>query len=76
MKDKHKLVSVFPYNGDQYLKNIAFDIKKNKGIEALIFATLKNELNKKNIEIATYDVPARQSPFKYAYFAKIILIYR
>lgn len=68
MKYKQKLVSVFPYNGDQYLKNIAFDIKKNNGIEALIFATLKKYLKKRNIDIATYDVIVDKGPFKYVYF--------
>lgn len=68
MKYEQKLVSIFPYNGDQYLRNIAFDIKKNKGIEATIFSTLKKYLKRKNIEIITYDVSTKQSPFKYVYF--------
>ncbi len=63
-----KIVSIFPYNGDQYLRNIAFDIKKNKGIEASIFATLKKYLEKRNIETVTYDVSTKQPPFKYVYF--------
>ena len=63
-----KLVSVFPYNGDQYLGNIAFDINRNKGIERTIFATLKKYLNKRDIDIITYDIPTKQKPFKYVYF--------
>ena len=68
MEYKHRLVSIFPYNGDQYLKNIAFDKKKNKGIEALIFTSLKRYLNKRNIDIATYDVIENKDSFKYVYF--------
>jgi len=63
-----KLISIFPYNGSQYLKNIAFDPKRNKGIEALIFETLKKYLKKKNIEINTYDVATKKEPFAYIYF--------
>lgn len=63
-----KLVRIFPYNGDQYLKNVAFDPKRNKGIEATIFFTLKKYLKRKNIEIVTYDVSTKQAPFKYVYF--------
>lgn len=66
--NEEKFVSVFPYNGNQYLRNIAFDIKKNKGIEALIFSTLKKYLKKRNINIATYDVIADKDPFKFVYF--------
>lgn len=68
MHDEPKLVSIFPYNGNQYLRNIAFDIKKNQGIEALIFSTLKKELKKENINIVTYDMISNQDPFKYVYF--------
>lgn len=67
MKDK-KFVSIFPYNGDAYLHNIAFDIKKNKGIEALIFFKLSNFLKKRNIEINTYDIPTNKPPYRYVYF--------
>lgn len=63
-----KFVSVFPYNGDAYLHNVAFDIKKNKGIEALIFLKLKNYLKERNIHINTYDIATKKSPDKYVYF--------
>lgn len=63
-----KLVSIFPYNGNQYLGNIAFDIRKNKGIEATIFATLKKYLNERNINITTYDMVGKREPLKYVYF--------
>lgn len=63
-----KLISIFPYNGGQYLKNIAFDPKRNKGIEATIFAALKENLNRRNIEIATYDATGHKKPFKFVYF--------
>src|SRR3989344_144690 len=67
MPDK-KLVNVFPYNGDQYLQNIAFDIGRNKGIEKTIFAVLKKNLSERNIDIATYDVIGKRKTFKFVYF--------
>ncbi len=63
-----KFVSVFPYNGNAYLQNVAFDSQKNKGIEASIFVTLKNFLKERNISINTYDVVTKKAPFKYVYF--------
>ncbi len=63
-----KFVSIFPYNGTAYLHNVAFDIKKNKGVEALIFWKLKKYLNKKNIIINTYDMATQKAPEKYVYF--------
>lgn len=65
---EEKFVSVFPYNGDQYLHNIAFNAQKNKGIERTIFLTLKKYLEERNISINTYDVTTRKPPFKYVYF--------
>lgn len=67
MKDK-KFVSLFPYNGNAYLHNVAFDIKKNKGVEALIFLKLKNYLKKRNIDINTHDIVTKKSPYRYVYF--------
>ncbi len=67
MKDV-KYISIFPYNGDQYLRNIAFDIKKNKGPEALIFSTLKHYLKERSIEIDTYDIAKKTLLFKCVYF--------
>lgn len=67
MQDK-KLVSIFPYNGNQYLRNIAFDTKKHKGIETSIFIALKKYLNKRKIDVNTYDVPTLKSPYKCVYF--------
>lgn len=61
-------ISVFPYNGDQYLKNVAFNRKKNRGIERTIFLTLKDYLNEKDIEVFTYDVAGERKIFKYVYF--------
>ena len=61
-------VSIFPYNGKQYLHNVAFDFEKNKGIERLIFLTLKKYLNERNININTYDIPTKKAPYKYVYF--------
>ena len=67
MPDK-KVVSVFPYNGGQYLQNIAFDIGRNKGIEKTIFAALNKYLSERNIDIATYDVIGERKTFKFVYF--------
>lgn len=67
MQDK-KFISIFPYNDTRYLQNILFDIKKNKGIEASIFSTLKKYLKRNNIEINTYDVTIKETPDKYVYF--------
>lgn len=63
-----KFVSIFPYNGNAYLHNVAFDIKKNKGIEALIFLKLKNYLIKRNIHINTYDMITKEPPYRHVYF--------
>jgi len=65
---EEKFVSIFPYNGNAYLQNIAFDIKKNKGPEALIFLTLRDYLKKRNININTYDIPTKETPYRYVYF--------
>src|SRR5687767_2852125 len=65
---KKKLVSVFPYNGSQYLRNIAFDSQKNHGIERTIFLKLKKYLNEKDIDIQTVDLPTEKEPFRYVYF--------
>lgn len=63
-----KYISVFPYNGNQYLHNIAFNSKKNRGIEASIFITLKRYLQERNIIICTYDTRTESAPFMYVYF--------
>ena len=67
MKEE-KNVSIFPYNGKQYLHNIAFDSQKYKGFETTIFVFLKNFLKKRNININTYDVVTKKVPFRYVYF--------
>ncbi len=65
---EEKFVSIFPYNGKQYLQNVAFDSQKNKGIERSIFLTLKKYLNERNININTYDISIKKAPYKYVYF--------
>lgn len=65
---KEKFVSVFPYNVKVYLRNTLFDIQKNKGIEATIFATLKKYLKKRNIIINTFDISTKKAPYVYIYF--------
>lgn len=65
---QEKFVSVFPYNVKAYLRNIIFDIQKNKGIEATIFSKLKNYLKKRNINLNTYDIPIRVAPEMYVFF--------
>lgn len=63
-----KHISIFPYNGNQYLHNIAFDSKRNTGIEASIFDRLQTVLRQKNISIHTYDTTADSAPFLTIYF--------
>ncbi len=65
---KKKFLSIFPYNGNQYLRDVVFDVHKNKGVEALVFVWLKNFLQKKNIYPHTYDVATKSPPYKYVYF--------
>lgn len=66
---RKKYISIFPYNGNQYLHNIAFNIHKNKGIEALaVLTTLKQYLKERNIYINTYDIDTKQKPYRYVYF--------
>ncbi len=65
---EEEFVSIFPYNGNQYLHNIAFDSQKNKGIERSIFLTLKKYLKQRNININTYDISTKKTPYKYIYF--------
>lgn len=65
---EEKFVGIFPYNGNVYLQNIAFDLRKNKGIEATIFAALKKYLKERNISINTYDIITKSPPYKYVYF--------
>jgi hypothetical protein len=67
MMKKETVVSVFPYNGTQYLNGVAFDPAKNKGIEATIFAALKRYGKKKHVSINTYDVVGKQADV-YVYF--------
>ena len=62
-----KYVSIFPSNVDIYLRNAVFDAKKNKGVEARVFVTLKTYLGKRNVIINTYDVRTKREPFKYVY---------
>lgn len=63
-----KYVSIFPYNVKAYYRNVIFDIQKNKGIEATLFATLKSYLKKRNININTFDIPTKIALFRYVYF--------
>jgi len=65
---EEKFVSIFPYNGNQYLHNVAFDFKKNKGIEKSIFLTLKKYLKERNININTYDISTKETSYRYVYF--------
>ena len=65
---KEKFVSIFPYNVKSYLRNSIFDSRKNKGIEPPIFATLKRYLRKKKVNINTYDIPVKETIYKYVYF--------
>lgn len=62
-----RYISIFPYNVPAYRKNAVFDVRNNKGIEVLIFATLKTYLKKHKLEINTYDVETPQKPEKYVY---------
>ncbi len=66
--DDKKYISIFPYNGNQYLQNIAFSDKKNKGIEASIFHRLRVFLQQNNICIHTYDVQTDIKPSLTVYF--------
>lgn len=50
-------VSIFPYNSNQYLHDRAFDRGKNRGIESTIFLHLQEFLNRRGIDIHTYDMP-------------------
>lgn len=63
-----RYVSVYPYNASGYFRNAVFDPKKNKGVEASVFFTLKKYLEENNIEINTYDIKTEKPPFKYVYF--------
>ena len=63
-----KFVSIFPYNGNAYLRNSLFDRGKNKGVEATIFAKLKKFLKERNIDINTYDIATKMDPYRYVYF--------
>lgn len=65
---EEKFVSIFPYNGNAYLRNSLFDIQKNKGIEATIFAKLKKFLKERNISVNTYDIATKKAPYRYVYF--------
>ena len=65
---EEKFVSIFPYNGNQYLHNIAFDSKKNKGIERTIFLKLRDFLKKRNIILNTYDVEISNPVYRYVYY--------
>lgn len=65
---EEKFVSIFPYNGKQYLQNIAFDPEKNNGVEKSIFFSLKKYLKERNININTYDIPTKKIPYRYVYF--------
>lgn len=65
---KEKFISIFPYNVKAYYQNVIFDVKKNKGIEATIFATLKSYLKEKNLNINTYDISTEQEPYIYVFF--------
>lgn len=65
---EEKYISIFPFNNSAYLQNAAFDMERNRGVEALIFATLKNYLKERNITINTYDIATKKPPFRYVYF--------
>lgn len=66
--DKNMLISIFPYNSTEYLNNIAFDPKKNRGIESSIFLNLRKYLNSRNIEICTYDTYKEKPKYRIVYF--------
>lgn len=65
---EEKFISIFPFNNKAYLNNLAFDIQKNKGPEALIFVKLKKYLRERNIHLNTYDVATKKEPDQYIYF--------
>lgn len=50
-------IRLFPYNGSQYLNNIAFDEKNNKGVEASVLVYLHHYLKKRGFILDTYDIP-------------------
>lgn len=65
---QQKLISIFPYNSSEYLNNVAFDYKRNKGIESSIFLYLSEYLKKRNIQICTYDTFKEKPKYKIVYF--------
>lgn len=64
---EEKFVSISPSNYNAYLRNSLFDIRKKKKNIETIFATLKNYLKQRNININTYDIFTKKAPFRYIY---------
>ena len=64
---EEKYIGVYPFNNKAYLQNAAFDLQKNKGVEALVFVELKKYLKERNVVINTYDIPTKKTPEKYVY---------
>ncbi len=64
---KEKFVSIYPANYKLYLRNALFDHKKIIDYWNLIFIHLKKTLKKNKININTYDIPTRETPYKYVY---------
>lgn len=62
-----RFVSIFPGNTKRYLENAIFDSTKRDDWN-IICIKLKQFLNKKNVDINTYDVSSKETPFKYVYF--------
>lgn len=62
-----RFISIFPGNVKNYLGNSIFDTEK-KDAWSPIFIELKKILKQKKIDINTYDIPTKKTPFKYVYF--------
>ncbi len=63
-----KYVSLFPYNLRANLKNLIFDPRRNKRVDATIFATLREYLKQNNISINTCDISVKGEIYRYVYF--------
>lgn len=60
---EEKFVGIFHNNVKTSLRNLMFDIQKNKMTETPIFARLKNFLRQINIHINTYDISTKSPPY-------------
>lgn len=65
---KKNFISIFPGNYKIYLRNSIFDPQKILDYWNRIFIHLKKYLKNKNIGINTYDIPTKNTPYRYVYF--------